>query len=206
MSSPVPWAVAFALVGVAIAIVTHRPDDAPPLTLPSEAVAKRETSPAALAAITPAVSRATDLPQPPNASALDQLQRFIDARGISFGPQAQGVVVKFGAEARDQAWAPTMEAQIVAELARSTLAIADWYVECRRSRCAVILVTGTIGQRRQQELPNRMVTTEQQRLGAALNLLGLRGYRLGSEYDALATLLDFHRRCASEWNCLERAD
>jgi hypothetical protein len=142
-------------------------------------------------------------PRVASASDVSALQRFVDARGIAYGPQAQDVVNEFEALPDDPAWSSSMEVLLFGELARSTLPVADWYVECRRGRCLAILVLATVGQGRQGELPNGAVVREQGRIAAELQLLSVRGWRLTTRYDTLVTLLSFHRRCGPEWKCLE---
>jgi hypothetical protein len=150
------------------------------------------------------VAPAAAAPAPARAALPEELQRFVESRGISFGPEAQRESDAFAAEVRDPAWSPAMEAGVIDELSRSTLALADWYVECRRTRCMVVLVAGTIGQPRQAELPNGAVVREGRRIAETLNLLGIRAYRLEARYDTLVTLLPLHRRCGPE--CDEASD
>jgi hypothetical protein len=105
----------------------------------------------------------------------------------------------FAAEDRDPLWAATTEGQILGALPQSSVALIDWHVECRTSVCMVRY-------RHPAGIDSEALRRDDQRLFSvvtnASSLLGGRVVLTANEDGTLSGVMDLHRRCASDWECL----
>jgi hypothetical protein len=140
----------------------------------------------------PAVTEASD----------STLQRFLDVRGISLAAGAQKDFLEFIADPRDPAWAPGMEARFQSELAKGTRTLTESYVECRRTRCLVLLVEPPGVQRDAKAAFTRADFDEQVATASSLNLFGIGTFAASTRDGALVRWQRYFRRCGPDWNCL----
>jgi hypothetical protein len=133
------------------------------------------------------------------------LQRFLDVRGISLNAGAQQDLLELIADPRDPAWAPGMEARFQSELTKSSRTLTESYVECRRSRCLVLLVEPLGAQRDPRAAFTRADFDEQVAVASSLNLFGIGTFAASTRDGALVRWQRYFRRCAPDWNCLPQA-
>jgi hypothetical protein len=162
-----------------------------PLETPADA-------PAATASLEP------DSPQPVLvAGAASSLERFLELRGIIAVGAMQRDLAEFVAEPRDLGWAPGMEAQFQSELTKSTTTLTDSYVECRRSRCLVLLVRPAGTHRPLVGEETRAALQEHARVASSLSLFGFGAFAAVAPDGSLVSWNRFQRRCGPDWQCLE---
>jgi hypothetical protein len=147
-----------------------------------------------------------DSPQPALISrAASSLERFLELRGITAVGAMRKDLTEFVAELRDSGWAPGMEAQFQSELAKSTTTLTDSYVECRRSRCLVLLVHPAGTHRPLVGEETRAALQEHARAASSLNLIGFGAFAAVAPDGSLVSWNRFQRRCGPDWQCLEPA-
>lgn len=167
---------------------------APDVAAKTASVEARSDEPRSQAALPSAADDAPD----------STLQRFLEVRGIPLSPGAQKDFVDFLAEPRDLGWAPGMEAEFQSELAKTSRTLTESHVECRRSRCLVLLLEPPGAQRDRDQAPpfTRADFDEQVALAQRLNLFGIGTFAVSARDGALVRWQRYFRRCNPDWQCL----
>jgi hypothetical protein len=179
--------------------VVAAPASSPSLELPVRAEAAVETPASA-----PAAPTELEPDQPaPLAVGASSLERFLQLRGIAAVGAMQKDLAEFVAEPRDLGWAPGMEAQFQSELAKGTATLTDSYVECRRSRCLVLLVRPAGTHRPLVGEETRAAAQEHARVASTLNLFGFGAFAAAASDGSHVSWNRFQRRCGPDWQCLE---
>jgi hypothetical protein len=203
-----------ALITVAIVVARHRKDGERSVALGSLPVTQREASAAGsnfrAAAVEMAkgsrhdviapAERTDGIPQVPDSSGL---RAFLELREVPTVDVVREDVDEFASETRDPNWSAQMEAQLQSQLSQTNLTLTGSYIECKTSRCIVVLVrpTAAYDQREQVGLPNRAIVKAMSDAARTLGLLGSQSYQILAGDGALVHWQRLHRRCAPDWRC-----